>query len=338
MSASKNDQDLERAAIFIMSLTPDQASKVLTHMSPQQIQRLGLAMAHLKNVDPSRLDKVRINVLQSAVKHTTVSMNKDHHIRAVLSETLGQEKAEGLLDRILSDNSQSGMDALYWMEVDSIVELLKQEHPQIQTIILSALDSSKAAKVLATFDDDTQLELMLRMASQETIQSNAMVELNHVIESQLKNNASGPSEKPMNGAKKAADLINALGKMAEKRLLAKIQEKDEKLCLKLEDLMLIFEHLLRLSDKDMQLLLREAPSDKLVLALKGADPELREKIFNNMSKRAAELLKEDLETKGPVKLNVVESAQKDILLVARKMAEAGQIILVQKEEDGDMVA
>lgn len=318
--------NIERAAILIMSLSTEQAAKILRHLGPKQIQKLGTAMAQLKGVEQGKLHTIMKTFIDEADKQTNIGVNNDEHIRKILYQALGEEKASGIVDRILQGANTKGLDTLRWMDPKTVAELIKNEHPQIQTIILSYLDPDQAGSVLNNFDEKVRLDLIMRIAKQDQIQPSALQELNAMIERQF-NGTSGSQMHTVGGVKRAADIMNFLGSSSETAVLDGIKEKDPDLGQSIQDLMFVFENILELDDRSVQAVLKEISSDTLVLALKGADNAMRDKIFSNMSKRAGELLKDDLEAKGPVRLSEVENAQKEILGVARKLADAGEIVL-----------
>jgi len=244
----------------------------------------------------------------------------------MLVTALGEDKANGLIDRILLGGNTTGLDTLKWMEARSVADIIRNEHPQIQAIVLAYLDPDQSAEILTYFPEKVRLDVMLRVASLDTVQPSALQELNNILERQFSGNA-GSQTKDIGGYKTAAEIINNLDSSVGGELLDSIREIDEDLGTQIQDLMFVFENLKEVDDRGIQSLLREVSSDVLILALKGADETLQEKIFNNMSKRAAELLRDDLEAKGPVKVSEVEAAQKEILTIARRMADAGEINL-----------
>jgi len=247
----------------------------------------------------------------------------------MLVEALGDEKAGSVIDRILLGANTKGLDTLKWMDPKGVADIISHEHPQIQAIVLSYLDGDQAANVLQLFDEKDRLDLLMRIATLESIQPSALKELNDIMERQFAGTSKGQS-KLVGGLKTAAEILNYLDTSAESRIMEDLKERDADLGQKIQDLMFTFDNLKGVDDRGIQTLLREIQSDTLVLALKGADEELKEKIFHNMSKRAAEMLREDLENKGPVRLSEVESAQREILATAQRMADAGDLVLSTK--------
>lgn len=322
----KNLTRLDQAAILLMSMGEVTAAEVLKHMGPKEVQRLGTAMASLNNIQQQEVEIVLSNFMDEVRTQTGLGMGADSYIRNMLVTALGQDKADGLVDRILLGGNTTGLDTLKWMDARSVADIIRNEHPQIQAIVMAYLDSDQSAEVMQYFPEKVRLDVMLRVASLDTVQPSALQELNNILEKQFAGNA-GSQTKDMGGYKVAAEIVNNLDSSIGGELLDSIKEVDEDLGTQIQDLMFVFENLKDVDDRGIQALLREVSSDVLILALKGADDILQEKIFANMSKRAAELLRDDLEAKGPVKVSEVEGAQKEILTIARRMADAGEISL-----------
>lgn len=323
---------LDQAAILLMSLGEAAAAEVLKHMGPKEVQRLGTAMSQLKNVQQYEVEVVLTDFLDEVRTQTGLGMGADNYIRNMLVSALGEDKAHGLIDRILMGGNTTGLDTLKWMEPRSVADIIRNEHPQIQAIVLAYLDSDQSAEVLTHFPEKVRLDVLMRVASLDTVQPSALQELNSILEKQFSGNA-GSQTKQMGGYKTAAEIMNNLDSSVEGELMEAIKELDEDMGMQIADLMFVFDNLKDVDDRGIQALLREVSSDVLILALKGAEDDLQEKIFKNMSKRAAELLRDDLEAKGPVRVSEVESAQKEILTIARRMADAGEIMLGASGEE-----
>jgi len=323
---------IDQAAILLMSLGEASAAEILKHMGPKEVQRLGTAMAALANIKQQDVEVVLANFMDEVRTQTGLGMGSDSYIRNMLVTALGQDKADGLVDRILLGGSTTGLDTLKWMDARSVADVIRNEHPQIQAIVIAYLDADQSAEVMTFFSEKVRLDVMLRVATLDTVQPSALQELNTILEKQFAGNA-GSQTKDMGGHKVAAEIVNNLDSSISGELLDSIKEIDEDLGTQIQDLMFVFENLKEVDDRGIQALLREVSSDVLILALKGADDILQEKIFSNMSKRAAELLRDDLEAKGPVKVSEVEGAQKEILTIARRMADAGEINLGGGGED-----
>lgn len=333
MTDAKNKQaalpkmrHVDQAAILLMSLGEQDAAEILKHMGPKEVQRIGAAMTQLQNVQQSDVQFVMGNFLDEVRNLTGLGMGADNYIRKMLITALGEDKANGLIDRILLGGNTTGLDTLKWMDARSVADIIRNEHPQIQAIVIAYLDADQSAEILSYFTEKVRLDIMMRVASLDTVQPTALQELNDILEKQFSGSASSQT-KTMGGYKVAAEIMNNLEGSVEAELMDGIKRIDEDMGNQIQDLMFVFDNLVDVDDRGIQALLREISSEVLVIALKGADDNLKEKIFKNMSKRAAELLRDDLETKPPMRLADVEAAQKEILITARRMADAGEIIL-----------
>ncbi len=326
MAAASENEGAEDAAILLMSLGEEEAAEVFKHLAPKEVQKLGETIAKLKSLTRERVDLVIEKFdTQAASEHSIVNDN-DEYVKSVLRKALGDDKAQLLIDRILQGSDISGIESLKWMDATSVSELLRNEHPQIVAAILVHLDSDQTADVLKLFPERQRNEVMVRIATLDGIQPSALKDLNEVMSKVL---AGGERMKKGNlgGAKAAAEILNMLGSAAETAVLDFVREADNELAQKIMDNMFTFDDLEKLDDKGIQALMKEVQSESLVVALKGATPLLREKIFKNMSTRAAETLKEDLESRGPVRLSEVEAEQKEMLKIVRRLADEGQIQL-----------
>jgi flagellar motor switch protein FliG len=317
---------VEQAAILLMSLGETDAAEVLKHMGPKEVQKVGMAMAQMRDISKDDVSGVLNNFIDAVGGQTGLGVGNDDYIRAMLTQALGNDKAASLIDRILIGGNTTGLDTLKWMEPRAVGDIIRYEHPQIQAIVVSYLDPDQSAEVLAALDPKVRLDVLMRVATLETIQPQALQELNDILEKQFSGSSSAQTSR-IGGTKRAADIMNFMDRSIESSLLESIKESDPDLAATIEDLMFVFDNLKEVDDRGIQALLREVSSEVLVIALKGADEEVKDKIFKNMSKRAAELLQDDLEAKGPVKVSEVEGAQKDIISIARRMAEAGEITL-----------
>ena len=317
---------VEKAAVLLLSLGETDAAQVLRHMGPKEVQKVGVAMAQMRNVHREQVEEVMSEFVDIVGDQTSLGVGSDGYIRKMLTQALGEDKANGLIDRILLGGNTSGLDSLKWMEPRAVADVIRFEHPQIQAIVVAYLDADQAGEVLGHFDHKVRLDIVLRVSSLNTVQPAALKELNQILEKQFSGNAN-TSRTTLGGIKRAADIMNFLDSSIEGSLMDSIREVDEDLSVQIEDLMFVFNNLSDVDDRGIQALLREVSSDVLVLALKGSDEAIKEKIFKNMSKRASELLRDDLEAKGPVRVSDVETAQKEILTIARRMAEAGEIVL-----------
>lgn len=322
---SDND-GVQDAAIFLMSLGEEEAAEVFKHLSPKEVQRLGETIARMRAVSKDKVDDVLVRFTSEAASQSLLVSDTDNYVRAVLRRALGEDKASLLIDRILQGGDVSGIESLKWMDPNSVAELLRNEHPQILAAILVHLDQDHASSILKQFTERTRNEVMLRIATLEGIQPTALKDLNEALYQVL---AGGDKirKSSLGGVQTAAEIINLLGTSLETSVVDSIRENDPDLAQRIMDKMFTFEDLLKLDNKAVQMVLKEVASDALVIALKGASAELREKILANMSSRAAEALREDLESRGPVRLSEVEAQQKDILKIVRRLSEEGQIVL-----------
>jgi flagellar motor switch protein FliG len=328
-----DEQGLEDAAILLMSLGEEHAGDVLKHLSPKEVLRMGETIARLKTVSRERLDQVLEKFNQLALGQSALVADNDQYLRSVLKRALGEDKAALLIDRILQGNDAAGSDNLKWMDASSVAELMRHEHPQIVAAILVHLDSDQAADVLKQFGERQRNEVMVRVATLDGIQPSAMRDLNEVLNKVLA--GSDRSKKALlGGVKPAAEIINLLGGALETSVLDYIRSADNDLAQQILDNMFTFDDVEQLDDKGIQSLMKEIQTESLVIALKGATPELRDKIFRNMSTRAADTLREDLESRGPVRLSEVEAEQKELLKVVRRLADEGVIVLGGGGGDG----
>ncbi len=326
LSTALDEQGLEDAAILLMSLGEEEAAEVFRHLEPKEVQRLGETIARMKAVPREKVEGVLDRFTAVAVEQSMLVADTDEYVKDVLRKALGDDKANLLIDRILQGSDVAGIESLKWMDASAVAELLRNEHPQIVAAILVHLDHDQASAVLKRFAERQRNEVLVRIATLDGIQPCALKDLNEVMSKVL---AGGDKlrKASLGGVKTAAEIINLLGGSVETAVLDYIREADNDLAQKIMDNMFTFDDLDKLDDKGIQALLKEVQSESLVVALKGATPELREKIFKNMTTRAAETLREDLESRGPVRLSEVEAEQKEMLKIVRRLADEGQIVL-----------
>ena len=332
MSGAMNEAGLEDAAILLMSLGEEEAAEVFRHLAPKEVQRLGETIAKMKAVSHEKVDGVLERFTAVAADQSILVADNDEYVKNVLRKALGEDKANLLLDRILQGSDISGIESLKWMDPGSVSELLRNEHPQIVAAILVHLDHDQASAILKLFVERQRNEVLVRIATLDGIQPSALKDLNEVMGKVL---AGGEKMRKasLGGVKTAAEIINMLGGASETAVLDYIREADADLAQKIMDNMFTFDDLDKIDDKGIQALMKEVQSESLVVALKGATPELREKIFKNMSTRAAETLREDLESRGPVRLSEVEAEQKEMLKIVRRLIDEGQIVLAGGGDD-----
>ncbi|WP_199244560.1 flagellar motor switch protein FliG [Lysobacter panacisoli] len=322
---------VQRAAVVLLSLGEQQAAEVLKHMSAKEVQKLGLAMTSVSGVSRESVGKVIDQFVDNLAQPSGLGSGADEYVRAVLVQALGEERASSLIDRILLGRNTSGLDTLKWMEPRAIADLVRNEHPQIIAIVMAHLESDQAAEALKCLPDRVRADVLLRIATLDGIPPNALNELNDVMARQFAG-AQNLKSSSVGGVKVAANILNFMDSGQDEMILGTIGEIDNELGVRIRDLMFVFDNLAEIDDRAMQAVLREVPNDKLAVALRGADGKVREKITANMSQRAAEILVEDMEARGPVRLAEVEAAQKEILAMVRKMADAGTIQLAAKAE------
>jgi flagellar motor switch protein FliG len=323
---SNGEKGLEDAAILLMSLGEEEASEVFKHLAPKEVQRLGETIAKMKSIPRERLDDVLEQFTVVAGEQSMLVSDTDEYVKVVLRKALGDDKANLLIDRILSGGDVSGIESLKWMDASSVAELLRNEHPQIVAAILVHLDYDQASGVLKCFTERQRNEVLVRIATLDGIQPSALKDLNEVMSKVL---AGGDKlrKASLGGVKTAAEMINLMGTSVETAVLDYIREADNELAQKIMDNMFTFDDLEKVDDRGIQALLKEVQSESLIIALKGATPEMRERIFKNMSSRAAETLREDLDSRGPVRVSEVEAEQKEMLKIVRRLADEGQIVL-----------
>jgi len=331
MSAA-TDQGLENAAILLMSLGEEEASEVFKFLSPKEVQSLGETIASMKSVTRERLDGVLASFCDTAAEQHMLVADNDEYVRAVLRRALGEEKANLLLDRILQGSDVSGLEALKWMDPQSVAELLRNEHPQIVAAILVHLDFDQASSVLKLCTERHRNEVLVRIATLDGIQPAALKDLNEVM-SRVLAGGERSRKSSLGGVKPAAEIINMMGGSIETSVLDYIREADSDLAQKIMDNMFTFDDLEKLDDKSFQTVLKEVQGESLIIALKGATQEIRDKVFRNMSTRAAETLREDLDSRGPVRVSEVENEQKELLKIVRRLADEGQIQLASGGDD-----
>ncbi|OGT03608.1 MAG: flagellar motor switch protein FliG [Gallionellales bacterium RBG_16_57_15] len=323
---------VEKSAIFLMTLGENDAAEVLKYLEPKEVQKISAAMISLKNLSRDQIAKVFHDFLVVASDKTTIGMDSSDYIRSMLTKALGNDKAAGVLDRIMHNSDTSGIESLKWMDPGAVAELISNEHPQIIATILVHLEPDQAAEILKMLTDRTRNDVLLRISTLDSVQPVALRALDDVLGKLM--SGGGVGKKSLHGGVgAAAEILNFMGGTLEAEMMESVRSFDPDLAQKIEDKMFVFENLLDIDDRAIQLIIREVQSESLIIALKGTSEELREKIFKNMSQRAAEMMREDLESKGPVRLSDVEANQKEILKIVRRLSDEGQIALVGKGEE-----
>ncbi len=318
---------VDRAAILMMTLGEQHAAELLRHMEPREVQRIGAAMAKISNVRHEEVESVLSEFCELARDQTSLGAASHDFVKNVLVRALGREKAGSLMDRILDGDNAQGVEALRWMDSRAIGHALRKEHPQVIAIVISHLETEQAAEVISLLPEELRYDVMQRVATLDDVPQSALAELNDLIEKEVVGRINAAAASRIGGTRKAAEILNMIDSDIEQSIIEQLRSMDEDLVAEIEDQMMVFENLVDADDRGMQTLLREIPTEHLLLALKGADEQVRSKVFRNMSSRAAQTLRDDLEVMRPVRLSEVETAQKDILAVAKRLAEAGDLML-----------
>lgn len=329
------DEGLDKAALLLMTLGADAAAGVLRQLGPREVQKLSMKMSEMSPQARSAVEPVLTEMIESFGRGAMIQSDEDQ-LREMLTKALGDERAGHLLSRMVSGSDTAGIESLKWMDAATAADLIKNEHPQIIATILVHLEYDQAGEILKHFSDRLRNDVVLRIATLDGVQPAALKELNDSLTRML-SGASTVKKAAMGGVRHAAEILNFVGSNAETAVIDNVREYDPELAQKILDEMFVFENLIDIDDRGIQTILREVQSDSLIIALKGAPPELREKIFKNMSTRAAEMLREDLEARGPVRLSEVEAEQKEILKTVRRLAEEGQVMLGGKGGDDGFV-
>jgi flagellar motor switch protein FliG len=316
----------ERAALLLLAVGQERAATVLKNLGPKEVQVVGATMASLGSISPEMVDSVLEEFIVQVKDETGLGLDSDSYIRNMLTEALGADKAGNIIDRILLGGNSKGIEQLKWMDIRSIADLIRLEHPQIVAIILSLLDSDQAAEVMALLPENMRSDILMRIATMEGVQPAAIKELDDMMEQQLTGSDSVKSS-AVGGVDAAANILNFMDGALSEEMMEVVNENDTELAQEIQDKMFVFADLINVDDRGIQTLLREVSTDQLLVALRGVTENLKDKIFSNMSKRAAEMLKDDLEAAPPTKLSEVELAQKDILGIAKKLSDSGEMML-----------
>ncbi|MCG6656245.1 flagellar motor switch protein FliG [Halomonas campisalis] len=326
MSTAKTMSGMRRSAILMLALDEDSAAEVFKFLGPKEIQQLSMEMADLGQVSHDDMQKVLSEFHRETEEFIALNLNSSEHIRSVLTKALGSERATSLIEDVLeSQGSSSGIDSLNLMEAPMVAELIRDEHPQIIATILVHLERHQAADVLELFDDKLRNDVVLRIATFSGVQPAALQELTEVLSGML--DGQNLKRSKMGGVRTAAEILNLMNSSQEETAIETVRAHSEDLAQKIIDEMFLFENLLDLDDRSIQLVLKEIDTNSLVVALKGAQESLMEKFLRNMSRRAADLVREDMEARGPIRVSQVETEQKAILQVVRRLADAGEIVL-----------
>lgn len=316
----------QRASLLLLAVGQDRAAKVLKHMGPKEVQLVGSTMAQLGPISSTMVDQALEEFILEIKNETGLGLDSDEYIRNMLTNALGADKAGSIIDRILLGANSKGIEQLKWMDTRSIADLIRLEHPQIISIILTLLDADQAAAVLTLLPENMRSDILMRIATLEGVQPAALRELDEIMEKQL-TGSDGVKSSQIGGVDAAANILNFIESAISEPMMQDINESNADLAQRIQDKMFVFNDLINVDDRGIQTLLREVSTDQLLLALRGVEAGLRDKIFANMSRRAAEMLRDDLEAAPPTRISEVEAAQKDILSIAKRLADAGELTL-----------
>lgn len=333
MANEANLSGAQRAAIFLLGVGEEAATEVMRHMSAKEVQQVGEAMATIAKLTNNQVESVLADFHLESAEINPLGLDAPDFTRRVMTSALGQDKAQNILSQVLEKPEEhNGVEALQWMAPKAIAEVLEEEHPQIAATVMTQLYDEQAAKVLELLPEEMRKDVILRIARMEELDPRAMEELDRVLESQLGKLQRTPPRKVM-GPDNLAAILNATGSDLEQEMLEALTSVDQELSDDVKEKMFIFDNLMQLDDKGFQRLVREVPNENMLTALKGVDDVLAERFFNNMSERAAEILREDMEASGPVKLSDVETAQKEIVRTAKRLADEGELMIGKASKD-----
>ncbi|MFY0989092.1 flagellar motor switch protein FliG [Halomonas sp. C05BenzN] len=326
MSKAQNLSGARRSAILLLALDEDSAAEVFKFLSASEIQQISAEMARLDQVSHEEMQQVLAEFHQETEEFIALNLNSSDHIRSVLTKALGSERASSLIEDVLeTSGASSGIDALNLMEAPLVAELIRDEHPQIIATVLIHLERHQAADVLELFDDKLRNDVVLRIATFSGVQPAALQELTEVLSGML--DGQNLKRSKMGGVRTAAEILNLMNTSQEEAVIETVRAHNEDLAQQIIDEMFLFENLLDLDDRSIQLVLKEIDTNSLVVALKGAPEALMDKFLRNMSQRAADLVREDMEARGPIRISQVEAEQKAILQIVRRLADSGEIVL-----------
>jgi len=316
----------KRAAVLMLLLGEQQAAEIIRFLNPKEVQALGGAMVSVADLSQEAVNSVLDEFVTTIKKQTSLGLGTTDYVEKVLKRALGDDKAASVLGRIMPGQSSKGLDILSWMDARSIAEMIRGEHPQVSAIILSVLENSVAADVLAFLPPESRAEIIQRVASLEVVQPSAMEELEAIMKKQFSNNSSAQSSS-FGGIKAAAKIMNFTKTALEASVMTSLGELDPDLMQKIQDNMFTFDNLVSVDNRGIQVLMRNVEPDLLMIAMKGAGDPVKDKFFGNMSERARGMFRDDMEAKGPLRIADVEEAQKTIMRIARKLSDAGDLVL-----------
>jgi len=326
-SNNANLTGAQRAAILLMACGEQQAAEIIKYLDPVELQKLAKTLAELDRPGKDSIGRVLSDFCEKSKQHTELGISNRDFLRTMLVDALGEERAGNLLDQVHPGWRLKGLEALKWMEPRAVADLLWQEHPQVVAVVLAFLDQGQSAQVLAALPEQLQVDVVMRIASLDGIRPVALREIDETLVNLLDENAQNLKTYSTGGLRTAAGIMNFLDGKLEAEIIAKIRGIDNDLGMGIQDLKFEFANLINLDDRAVQALLREVSSETVRIALRGANEAIKEKVLKNMSRRASEMLQDDLDTLGPVRLGEVRTAQKEILNIVWRMVESGELSL-----------
>ena len=322
----------QKSAILMMLLGEDESSEILKNLTPKEVQHLGSAMYSVEGLDQDTVNKVLDEFLAIIKEQTSLGLGAGNYIQNVLNKALGQDRAQSILGRITPSESNSAIEILEWMDSRAIAELIQDEHPQIIALIISYLEPAQGSDVLVMLDEKIQPEIVKRIATIQTVQPDALKDLELVMQKKFAANTSLRASQ-VGGVKAAAQIMNFMKGDDEQKIFKEVAKFSKNLMTEIQEAMFVFDNLIKSDDKSLQMILRSVETEDLVLAMKGADEVLRDKLFACMSQRAAANIQDEMEALGPVRLTEVQEAQKRIINAARRMSDEGTIVLAGRGGD-----
>ena len=322
----------QRAAVLMLLLGEQQASEIIRYLNPKEVQALGGAMVAVADLSQEAVNVVLDEFVATLKKQTSLGLGTGDYVEKVFKRALGEDKAASVLSRIMPGQGSKGLEILKWMDARSIADMIRNEHPQVIAIILSVLEYDVAADVMGFLPADARPEIVQRIASLETVQPSAMEELEAIMLKQFSSNTSAKSSS-FGGVKAAAKIMNFVKVELEPGIMGGLAKLDADLLQRIQDNMFTFENLTGVDNRGIQTLMRNVEPDLLMVALKGATDVVKSKFFDNMSARARVMFIDDMEAKGPIRLADVEQAQKSVMRIARKLADAGELVLAGSGDD-----
>ena len=318
--------NIQRAAVLMLLLGEQEAANIISHLNPKEVQPLGAAMVSVADLSQGAISSVLDEFIATIKQQSNLGLDVSDYVENVLKRALGDDKAASVLGRIMPGQSSKGLDILRWMDARSIADMIRGEHPQVVAIILSVLDSDVSADVLNFLPADLRPEIVSRVANLDTVQPSAMQELEQIMKKQFSSNSSSASSS-FGGVKAAAKILNFTKTTPLASIMKGVTALDGELAQQIQDNMFTFDN------RSIQVLMRTIEPDLLMVGLKGADEPVKNKFFDNMSSRARSMFVDDMEAKGPMRLADVEEAQKQIMRIARKLADTGDIVLAGGGDD-----